>query len=185
MEAEIKVATRDVIAVRRLTKHGWAHGSHTAYSDIHGLKMLGLYLLGQNCLHLTFKPYLSSETDSRKYEKLPNIVIHACKNSTEKNVFDENVWPANLAVFIYVSIHCVKTVKWLDYNRYSQLTRWCSGNASALGARAPGFNPRLPQVFLCLIFCFIVVVFLLFSKNNKLCVTKVAIPFAMLIYLVY
>jgi len=25
-----------------------------------------------------------SETYSRKYEKLPNIVIHACKNITEK-----------------------------------------------------------------------------------------------------
>jgi len=48
------------------------------------LKMLHLYLLGQNCLHLTFQSYLSSETYSRKYEKLPNIVIHACKNITEK-----------------------------------------------------------------------------------------------------
>jgi len=46
--------------------------------------MLQLYLLGQNCLHLTFKSYLSSETYSRKYKKLPNIVIHACKNITEK-----------------------------------------------------------------------------------------------------
>jgi len=27
--------------------------------------------------------YLSSETYSRKYEKLPNIVFHACKNNTE------------------------------------------------------------------------------------------------------
>ena len=43
------------------------------------LKMLDLYLLGQNCLHLTFKPYLSSETYSRKYEKLPNIVVNSCK----------------------------------------------------------------------------------------------------------
>jgi len=43
------------------------------------LKMLGRYLLGQNCLHLTFYPYLRSETYSRKHEKLPNIVIHACK----------------------------------------------------------------------------------------------------------
>ena len=43
------------------------------------LKMLDLYLLGQTCLHLTFKPYLSSETYSSKYEKLSNIVIHACK----------------------------------------------------------------------------------------------------------
>jgi len=40
-----------------------------------------------------------------------------------KNVFVENVWPANLALFVYVSTHCVETVKWLDYNRYSQLTR--------------------------------------------------------------
>jgi len=48
------------------------------------LKMLGLYLLGQNCLHLTFEQYLSSETYSRKYEKLSKIVILACKNITEK-----------------------------------------------------------------------------------------------------
>jgi len=27
------------------------------------------------------------------------------------------------------------------------LTRWCSGNASALGARGPGFNPRFRQGF--------------------------------------
>ena len=46
--------------------------------------MVGLYLLGQNCLHLTFEQYLSSETFSCKYEKLPNIVILACKNITEK-----------------------------------------------------------------------------------------------------
>jgi len=48
------------------------------------LKMLCLYLLGQNSLHFTFKPYLSSETYSRKYGQLPNIVINACKNITEK-----------------------------------------------------------------------------------------------------
>jgi len=47
--------------------------------SLDNLKMLDLYLLGQNCLHLTFKPYLSSETYSRKYEKLPNKVVHACK----------------------------------------------------------------------------------------------------------
>ena len=65
----------------------------------------------------------------------------------QKNVFVENVRPANSALFVYISTHCVETDKWLDYNRYSQLTRWCSGtcNASALGARGPGFNPRLRQ----------------------------------------
>jgi len=87
------------------------------------LKMLDLYLLGQNCLHLTFKPYLSSETYSRKCGKLPNIVVHACKILQKKNVFVENVWPANSALFVYVSTHCVETVKWLEYNRYSHLTR--------------------------------------------------------------
>jgi len=46
--------------------------------------MLGLYLLGQNCLHLTFEQYLSSETYSGNYEKLPNIVNLTCKNITEK-----------------------------------------------------------------------------------------------------
>ena len=37
------------------------------------LKMLCLYSLGQKCLHLTFYRYLSSETYSHKYEKLPNV----------------------------------------------------------------------------------------------------------------
>jgi len=69
-------------------------------------------------------------------------------NFYRKNVFVENVWPANLTLFIYVSTHCIETVKWLDYNRHFQLTRWCSGNTSALGARGPGFNPRLRQGFL-------------------------------------
>ena len=58
---------------------------HCLINSSSNLKMLCPYLLGQNCLHLTFKPYLSSETYSRKNEKLPNIVIHACKDMTEKN----------------------------------------------------------------------------------------------------
>jgi len=56
----------------------------TIYDDKCLLKMLCLYILSQYCLHLTFKSYLSSETYSRKYEKLLYIVIHACKNNTEK-----------------------------------------------------------------------------------------------------
>jgi len=43
-----------------------------------------MYLLSQNPLHLTFEPHLSSETNSRKYEKLSNIAINACKNIKEK-----------------------------------------------------------------------------------------------------
>ena len=87
----------------------------------------------------------------------------------QKNVFVENVWAANLALFVYVSTHCVEKVKWLDYNRYSQLTRLCSGNAFALGARGPGFNPQPRQGFLCLIFYFVVFVFLLFCQKHIIC----------------
>jgi len=48
--------------------------------------MLCLYLLGLNSLHFTFKPYLSSETYSRKYGQLPNIVINACKILQKKRI---------------------------------------------------------------------------------------------------
>jgi len=104
--------------------------------------------------------------------------------NTEKNVFVENVWPANFALFIYVSTHCVEAVKQLDYNRYSQLTRWCSGNACALGAGGPWFNPQLRQGSICLIICFVVVVFLLYCPKTHYLSQKFAIPFTMFIYLV-
>jgi len=77
-------------------------------------------LFFQNCLHLTFEPYLSSETYSRKYEKQPNIVTHACK-IYRKSEFVDNVWPANSTLFIYVSTYCVETVKQLDYIQFSWL----------------------------------------------------------------
>jgi len=66
----------------------------------------------------------------------------------QKNAFIENVWPANLSLFVNVSTHCVETVKWLDYNQYYQSTRWCSGNASALSARGPSLivTVRVMQV---------------------------------------
>ena len=73
-------------------------------------------LLDHNCLHLTIKPYFSSEADSRKYDKLPNIVFHASKNIKEKQI--KNVWPANSALFIYISTHCIETVKKLHNKRY-------------------------------------------------------------------
>jgi len=165
------------------------HYANFAHKELvpYTLKMLGLYFLGQNCLHLTFEQYLSSETYSRKYEKLPNIVILACKNNTEKMHLLKMSGPQkNLDWFIYISTHCVETVKWLDHNRYYQLTRWWGGNASALGARGPGFNPHIRQWFLCFIFCFVVVVYLLFCKKNPHYLSqKFAIPFTMLIYLVY
>jgi len=38
--------------------------------------------------------------------------------------------------------------------------------------KGPGFNPRLRQGFLCLIFCIVVVVFLLFFSKNTLYIAK-------------
>ena len=73
----------------------------------------------------------------------------------------------------------------LDYNRYSQLTRRCSGNASALGARGPGFNPQLRQGFLCLIFVLLLLRFYFFGQKTHYLSQKFAIPFTILFYLVY
>jgi len=100
---------------------------------------------------------------------LPNIVIHACKKYDRKNEFSETVCPAHWALFIYISTYCVETVKQLDYNRYSHLTRRFSGKTAALSARGPGFNFWLWLGFLSLIFCFVVVVFLLFVKKHIIC----------------
>jgi len=48
----------------------------------------------------------------------------------------------------------------------------------------PGSNSRLRQGVLCLIFCFVVVEFLLFCQKHILS-QKFAIPFTILIYLLY
>jgi len=136
------------------------------------LKMLCLYLLGQKCLYFLFKPYLSSETYSRKYEKLLNIVIHAGKILQKKEYFWKYV-ARKLGFVYYVSPHCVETVKWLGYNRYFQLTRWCSGKASAMGARCPGFNSRLRNGFLCLNFvwfcCCVLLCVFIFCPKHIIC----------------
>ena len=87
-----------------------------------------------------------------------------------KSEFVGKMWPANSALFIYVSnYYCIETVNQLDYNQYSQLTLLCSGNASAFGARYPGFYSWLRQGFLCLNICFVVVVFLDFANKHIIC----------------
>ena len=97
-------------------------------------------------------------------------------NILQKNEFVENVWPANLALFIYVSTDCVETVKQHDYIRFSQLTRWRSGNAYALGARGHVFNSRLRQGCLCLIlFCFVLVFLFVVQKHITPFVCKIII----------
>ena len=75
-----------------------------------------------------------------------------------KNVFVENVWPANLALFVYVSIHCVETVKWLDYNRYSQLTRCnlltaITSRVATLISVSSKDHVTIEYHVMCLVFC--------------------------------
>jgi len=137
--------------------------------------MLCLYLLGQNYLHLTFKPYLSSETYSRKTEKLPNIVFHACKILQKKmyllKISGLQIW---LCLFTFRPI----ASKQLNGLNTIDALSWLGGAVVThppLEARGPGFNPRLRQGFLCLIFCFVVVVFLLFCPKHIIYHKKFAI----------
>jgi len=59
------------------------------------------------CLHLL----AGCEYHSRKHEKLPNIVIYACLNITEKNNLVKKCSPQGVA-----DIN-VETVKKLDFNK--------------------------------------------------------------------
>ena len=124
--------------------------------------MLRLYLLGHNCLYLTFKPYLSSETYSRNYEKLPNIVIYACKNNTENWISWKCV--ARKFGFVYLRFDPLRRkIAWLQ--SIQQLTLWCRGSASALSARGHGFNSRHSKGFYVW-FCVVFLCVFLRSKNT-------------------
>ena len=69
----------------------------------------------QNCLHLTFKPYWSSETYSRKYEKLPKIVIHASTNISEKMNLLKMCGPQiRLCLFTCLFTYRLIASKWLN-----------------------------------------------------------------------
>jgi len=65
------------------------------------LRMLCLYLLTTIVYILRFNHIFSSESYSRNHKKLSNIVIHAISNIAE-NDFVKKVWPANLALFVYL-----------------------------------------------------------------------------------
>ena len=45
-----------------------------------------------------------------------------------------------MALFVYFSIHYVKTVKWPDFNGHVQLSQWPSSNTPDCGAGGPGFK---------------------------------------------
>ena len=78
------------------------------------LKLLCLYLFSQNCLHLTLLNltiFLNNETYSRKYEKLLKSLSMHVKNIIENMNLLKMCGPQIRILFIYVSTHCVETVK--------------------------------------------------------------------------
>jgi len=134
--------------------------------------MLCLYILCKNCLHLTFLPYLSSETYFRIiYEKLPNIVIHACKHNQNKWI----CWKCVARKFGYVYLHFDtlsqnSEIAWLQsimsVDSVMQIT------AFALGARGHVFNYRLLQRFCLISFVLLLLLCFYLLSQNTLFVIK-------------
>ena len=140
------------------------------------LKMLGLYLLGQNCLHLIFEQYLSSETYSRKYETLPNIVILACKKITEKmhllKMSGPQIWLCLCTFRPNASkqlngLTTIDTVSWLGGAVVTH-PLWVQEVSGSIPGSGNGFYISF---FLCCCFVFI------FLSKNTLFVTKVCNSF--------
>jgi len=131
--------------------------------------MLGLYLIGQNCLHLTFEQYLSSETYSSKYEKLPNIVILPCKHITEKmhllKMSGPQIW---LCLFTFRPV----ASKQLNGLNTIDTVSWLSGAVVSHPFWVQAVRVQSPDTawVLCFIFCFVVVVvFFLFCQKHIIC----------------
>jgi len=102
--------------------------------------------------------------DSRKFEKLPNIVIHACKNITEKNAVVEN-----LALFIYVLTHCIEQLNCLTTINTLSLLVGAVVTHQLWVQEVLGEIPGSGKGFYVWLFCFVVVVFLFFVQKHILC----------------
>ena len=84
-----------------------------------------------------------------------------------------------------IRLYCCTNTVGLRILLYSNLTFTDHRQSIAFSTTLP-FNSRLRQGFLCLIFYFVDVEFLLFAPIHiRFSICHFAIPFAMLIYLVY
>ena len=68
---------------------------------------------------------------------------------TPKN-FVKNVWPTNVALFVFVSSHYAEIIKYIDYTRY---TWWSRCNEPDNCVRCPSIDLRIGQGFYV---CFLV-----------------------------
>ena len=143
-------------------------------------KMLFLYLLGQTCLHLTFKPYLSSETYSRKYKKLPNIVIHAWKRIQKVYLLKMSGTQIWVCLFTFRliaskqlnSLTTIDTLSWLGGAVVTH-SLWVQEVPCSIPGSGKGFYVWFVLLLLCFYFC---------VKTHYL---AQKFPFTILIYLVY
>ena len=143
----------------------WPFGTSCFFINNSFLMMLCMYFLGQNCLHLTMLPYLSSGTYSCKHEKLPNIVIHACKNKMNLLKISDPQIPFCSLMFrpiVLKQLNSLLTIVTLSLLYGAVLTHplWVQ--------EVLGLNSWSRQWFLCLILYF-VVVFLLFVHQHIIC----------------
>jgi len=124
---------------------------------------------------------LSSETYSRKYEKLPNIDVHACNNITEKNEFVKK-WVARKFGFVSLRFDPLRRNSWIAWLQsvftIDSVVQW-------LGARGSEFNiiPGFCMSFY--VWYFVVFVWFYFPPKTHFLSQNFSISFAMLIYLVY
>ena len=147
------------------------------------LKMLCLYVLCKNSLHLTFEPYLRSETYSRKYEKLSVIVIMHVKILSKKG----NCWKCVTRKFGFVylrfdplrwnSLTTIVTLSWLGGAEVTHPI-WVVDAPDSIPGSGKGFYVWFFVLLLLLCFSFVCTKTHYLSQN-------IAISFAMLIYLVY
>ena len=137
--------------------------------------MLCLHPLGQNCLHLTLKPYWSSKTYSRKYEKLPNIVINACKIWQKMNLLKKSGPQIRLCLFTFrpiaskqlTSLLTIGTLSWLSGAVVTH-PLWVQDVAGSIPGLGKGFYVWFSVLLLLCIY---------FLSINTLFVTKFCKPF--------
>jgi len=131
--------------------------------------MLCLYLVGQGCLRLTFKPYLSSKTYSRKYEKLPNIVTRACKHIREKMYLLKMCGPK-----IWLCLFTFQPIASKHLNSFTTIVTlsWLGGAVVThpLWVReVPGSNPSPGKGFYVWFFVLLLSRFYFFVQKHIIC----------------
>ena len=92
---------------------------------------------------------------SCKYEKLSNIVVHACKILQKKWI----CWKCVARKFGFVYLHfdpLRRNSSKAQLQSIPSINSWCSGYASALGVKVPGSIPDSDKGFYVWSFCFVV-----------------------------